>query len=365
MNGMRMLFGDAEFHEGEEYRKFQYRFTCAILLFSVLITAIFQVAVLEGQAQADPSYLNVSRAYLAISVLYYAVLRGRPSRLGPVAWTYAGLSWLLHLSTFLLNTPDELRIVWFVLNLPGVYLVLGSAAGIGFTVLSMAAVVAANGFLDTPYSSTAIVTCLMGMVYLSVFFHAFAARSISFHHAMVEANRKLAEMAARDPLTGLFNARAYYRLCEGALRQSQRSGRPFAMLFVDLDHFKSINDKYGHEAGDTVLRSVAERLQASLRQSDIVGRIGGEEFSVLLPDSDMDGARDLAEKLRLDIEALMPDIGSERLRITASIGVAASRPTLISIAEVQSQADEAMYVAKRQGRNRVTCIGDGTAPGPA
>lgn len=356
MHLQQILFSVDSFGEGEEYRKFQYRLTLSILLFSAAVTAIFHFFVLQGMARSDPTYLTVSRCFLGLSVAYYLLLRGHPERLSFVAWTYAALAWALHLTTFLLNTPDELRIIWFVLNLPGVYLVIGPAAGVVVTILTGVAVVAANPLLAEPYSPSAIVTCLMGLIYLSAFFHAFTAKSISFHHAMVEANRKLGEMADHDPLTGLFNARAYYRLCEMIRQQAHRNGRPFAVLFVDLDHFKSINDRYGHEAGDIVLRAVATCLRRTLRQSDLVGRIGGEEFSILLPDTTLDAARRLAETVREAIEAMMPEVGETRLRVTASIGVAIDHPQLISIAELQHQADEAMYAAKRQGRNRVTCL---------
>ncbi len=218
-----------------------------------------------------------------------------------------------------------------------------------------------NGYLAAPYSGNAIITSAVAIVYISAFFYAFSAKSISFHHSMVEANGKLADMASKDPLTGLFNARAYYSLCDRALKQARRAGTPLSMLFIDLDHFKRINDTHGHEAGDAVLRAVSACLQSGARQSDIIGRIGGEEFSALLPDTDLDGARQLAEKLRQDIEYLMPDIGSLCLPITASIGVAVAKPHQQTIGEVQRQADECMYEAKRAGRNRVSTIEDGAA----
>ncbi|MBF0327354.1 MAG: GGDEF domain-containing protein [Alphaproteobacteria bacterium] len=354
----RLLFGGATFADGGEYQKFQYRFTCAILFFAVVITGLFQIAVLSGPPIYDPTYVMVGRIFLLISALSLGLLRGHPDRMRLIAPTYAVLALGQYVLVLLYNAPDELRVIWFALNLPGVYLILGSRAGIAVTLFSIAIVVGANPYLATPYSPGALITCVLGIAYISAFFHAFSARSISFHHAMVEANRKLADMASKDPLTGLFNARAYYGLCDAALHQAQRSERPFAMLFVDLDHFKSINDRYGHEAGDTVLRSVAVCMEQGVRQSDMVGRIGGEEFSALLPDTDREGAYQLAEKLRSDIEALMPDIGSERLRVTASIGVAVGGPEVRTIAEVQRLADEAMYQAKRQGRNRVTCFED-------
>lgn len=350
-----LLFGRATFAEGEEYKRFQYRFTCSILVFSILITALFHLLIQLGQTYFDPTYLQVSRTYLALSVLHYAVLWGRPWRLPWVAWSYAVFSCLLHASTFFLNSPDELRVIWILLNLPGFYLVLGQRAGIGITLISIVFLILANPHLATPYSDNAVFTFILGLCYLSALFHAFAAKSISFHHAMVEANQKLSEMASRDPLTGLYNARAYYALCDGALRQNGRSHRLFTMLFVDLDHFKSVNDQYGHAAGDLVLKAVAGVLSMVVRQSDMVGRIGGEEFSLLLPDTDQEGAVALAEKIRRKIEALMPDIGDRRLPITASIGVAGGHGET-SFIEVQKQADEAMYAAKKSGRNKVTCL---------
>ncbi len=351
-----LFFGSVVFREGEEFQQFRYRFALAILAFSTVITGLFLLSAHIGATQFDTRYLLIAKPYFLSSLICYLLLRARPSWMTPITVLYAAESLLQFAAVFFLNPSDELRIVWFALNLPGVYLILGQIAGIAVTVVSILFVTIANAHLEQPYSINAIVTICLGMVYISVFFHAFAARSISFHHAMVEANQKLFDMAARDPLTGLYNARAYYALCDNALSQARRSGNYFAMLFVDLDHFKSINDRFGHEAGDAVLKNVAACLGSSVRQSDIVGRIGGEEFSVLLPDTDQEGARQLAEKLRQDIEGLMPDIGEQRLPITASIGVAAGGPQHKTVADVQRQADQAMYVAKRQGRNRVTCL---------
>lgn len=358
---MRALFGDVVFAEGEEYRRFQYRFACAIILCGIAITFLAILSSLTGATQFDGAYLFGARLYLLAGVASFLLLRGRPQRMAVIAPIYAAVSWLQFVMVFFLNPADEMRILWFCLNLPGVYLILGSRAGMGVTVLSVAFIILANPLLDQPYSVNAIATCVLGMAYVSVFFHAFAARSISFHHAMVGANRRLAEMSDRDPLTGLFNARAYYRQAEAARIQAQRAERPLAMLFIDLDHFKRVNDQHGHEAGDRVLKAVARTLQDSLRRSDLVGRIGGEEFSAVLPDTDAEGALRVAESLRRAIEALHPDIGGHRLPVTASIGVAGHRSTDSAIADIQRRADLAMYDAKRQGRNRVTRLDEAGA----
>lgn len=348
------LWSNVEFRDGQELLKFQYRFTCAILAFSFLVTLLFLITTWAGLSSYHQTYLTGGKLFMIDSIISWLLVRGRPNRLMPIAGQFALAALALYAVTFLYNGADELRVIWMVLNLPGVYLVLGRRWGIGVTLSTMIYVVVANPYLDHPYSINALVTMVMSLGYASAFFHAFSARSISFHHAMVEANQRLADLAAKDPLTGLFNARAYYAQCERALEQSRRGDGPLAMLFVDLDHFKSINDRFGHEAGDLVLKSVANCLMSGVRQSDLVGRIGGEEFSVLLPDTGLDGAMQLAEKLRSDIEGLMPDIGSQRLTVTANIGVARRRPGTETIPEIQRHADEAMYEAKRRGRNRVT-----------
>ena len=152
------------------------------------------------------------------------------------------------------------------------------------------------------------------------------------------------------------NDRAYYAATERLIRLSLRTSEPFSVLFVDLDHFKSINDNYGHEAGDAVLKEVAACLAGNARDCDALGRIGGEEFSLFLPNTDLAGAEVVAEKLRAAIEGLAPIAGETRLKVTATIGVARNQPGHQSIADIQRLADQAMYLAKKQGRNRVTCF---------
>jgi len=123
-----------------------------------------------------------------------------------------------------------------------------------------------------------------------------------------------------------------------------------------LDPFKRINDTHGHAAGDEVLRVVAKTLGERLRGSDLLGRIGGEEFSVFLPDTPLQGAVQLAENLRLAVEQCCPDIGSTTLAITASIGVATRSHSAQSMDAIQQYADQAMYEAKKAGRNRVSTL---------
>lgn len=352
----KLVFGSVSFKEGEEYRRFQYRFANVLILFSVIVTGVFILAADMGMANLHPYYLWGGTVYCLVFAGAFLALRRWPAKLPYLAAVCMTMSFVLEAIAFLYNAQDEMRIIWFALSIPATFLIVGTRAGLLLMGVSVIFVTVANGQLAAPYSPSAIVTVVVAILYISAFFWAFQGKSVSFHHAMVEANNKLAVMASCDPLTGLYNARAYYALCENAISQAQRSNQPVVMLFIDLDHFKSINDQYGHEAGDIVLKEVAAALRSGVRTSDAVGRIGGEEFCVLLPGTDLDGGKMLAEKLRMDVEYLMPDIGSQCLRVTASIGVAGGHAQVQSFVEIQKQADQAMYQAKRAGRNRVTCI---------
>jgi len=358
MGFREFLFGATEFPEGAEYRKFQHRFGCVLILFGTSVTAVFILAALTGSATLHPYYLRSGAAYCVLNIVALGLLRADPKRLPWIAAICMTASFLLEAVAFFSNAEDEMRIIWFALSIPAVYLLVGTGYGLFLTVVSIIFIFVGNSFLASPYSPSAVITMAVGICYISAFFMAFSAKSISFHHAMVLANQRLADLASKDPLTGLLNGRTYYALCDHVLQQSRRSGQSFAMIFVDLDHFKKINDTHGHEAGDTVLREAASCLCRTVRNGDLVGRIGGEEFSIMAADTDLDGARTLAEKIRHEIEFLMPDIGGTCLQITASIGVAVSQPDYRTVNDVQRKADEAMYEAKRAGRNRVTCVGE-------
>ena len=168
------------------------------------------------------------------------------------------------------------------------------------------------------------------------------------------ANRRLANAALTDLLTGLPNRRSAMDQLEQAWSAATRSGLPLAVMVIDIDHFKHINDTYGHAAGDTVLREAADTLRASARRQDTVSRIGGEEFLVICPNTDLQAAMQSAERLRTTLEARCIAIGETEKRITASIGVAVREPGTADIDVLVSAADQALYAAKDAGRNR-TC----------
>ena len=168
-----------------------------------------------------------------------------------------------------------------------------------------------------------------------------------------ELEAELFQQASTDSLTGINNRRYFITQAEQELRRSRRFARDMSVMLIDLDHFKAVNDQHGHAVGDAVLQGAVKRALESLRQSDFIGRIGGEEFAVVLPETDITAARDVAERLRLHL-AERPII-AERVAVpsTVSIGLAQLTAQDASIDAVLHRADVALYRAKNAGRNRV------------
>jgi diguanylate cyclase (GGDEF)-like protein/PAS domain S-box-containing protein len=165
---------------------------------------------------------------------------------------------------------------------------------------------------------------------------------------------ELEEMATRDPLTGLFNRREMSRVLEEELERARRYQRPMAVLWVDFDHFKDINDTFGHAAGDSVLRSISRLLLGSVRSVDSIGRFGGEEFVIVLPEMDLEEAQETAERLRRKVAEEPQPLGNDQtVPLTISVGVAVYPDHGQTASTLCAAADKAMYLAKERGRNCV------------
>ena len=164
---------------------------------------------------------------------------------------------------------------------------------------------------------------------------------------------RLEQMATTDHVTGLLNRQAFDILLQQSVNENRRNWQPMAVIMLDIDHFKAVNDKYGHPAGDRIIREVAGTLRAGLRESDIAGRWGGEEFLLLLKGCDGSAAAAIAEKLRLSVaKNIRADVNAPQIRITVSVGVA---PFVAddTAENIIARADQALYRAKREGRDRV------------
>jgi diguanylate cyclase (GGDEF)-like protein/PAS domain S-box-containing protein len=168
-----------------------------------------------------------------------------------------------------------------------------------------------------------------------------------------EVNEALRRSVSYDHLTGLANRRAFLDVAESEMERWSRTHSPLALMVIDADHFKAVNDTYGHPAGDAVLRHLAAGIAAASRTMDFVARFGGEEFVVLLPSTAIEGAEVVARRLLKSVAAQVVEVDGSRIRYTVSAGVAVMEPGMNGLDELMKRADSALYLAKHRGRNRV------------
>ena len=183
-------------------------------------------------------------------------------------------------------------------------------------------------------------------------------------------NQLLAQMALTDKLTDLYNRAYFDTVLENEMARSERSGRPMSLLMIDLDNFKQINDTFGHQVGDSILQMVGRTIKSTCRCADVACRYGGEEFALILPETNASAAFALAERIRRNLLEVTAIAAGERIKVSATIGLSCSRhPDLIDARGLLRQADTALYAGKRNGRNRTETFGwpgreeEGPAPG--
>ena len=174
---------------------------------------------------------------------------------------------------------------------------------------------------------------------------------------LLTQNRILSEVSARDSLTGLYNRWYVMEKIDSEMNRSLRNGSPVSVLMLDIDHFKNINDSFGHTAGDSVLRTFGQVLRDSCRVYDVPGRYGGEEFCIVLPDTRTENTAVVAERIRERLAASRFEVGEQEISVTASIGIAGvdspAGDDLVTSSALVDRADRALYSAKNRGRNRV------------
>jgi diguanylate cyclase (GGDEF)-like protein len=250
------------------------------------------------------------------------------------------------IATVRMSVRDEFgRTTWLALMLPGVLIV----------VLLLLLSVRQALSLQAPQEMHAPATTRLGLMPL----YLFGTALFNFGFMVLLTQRLLLGLrraSRRDSLTGLENRGAIDGTMQHLWAQSSRGAEGFAVLLIDVDHFKRINDAHGHAVGDQVLEHVAAVIAAQARQADSVGRYGGDEFIVVAPQSTLVGAAQVAERLRLAMEAEPIHARASNLRVTLSIGVAASARDDVAVADMLARADRALYMAKAKGRNRVQAI---------
>lgn len=316
-----------------------------------------------------PWLITLFLAGMVRLALFWAYNRSAPQHRTPVRWE--GVYWTTLVFTagawgigaFLLMSRDNLLsqaiTLFFAVGMAGSAISAYSAYR-SMTLVAVALVLLPTTlWLLTEPGNEQRVLALVTLAFASFVVRATrelsdALQSLLRLRRELEIEHRIASKAARtDELTGLNNLRAFKEQADTMFAHTQRYSLPLCALLLDIDHFKQINDTYGHAAGDQVLQVVAQRLKTALREADLCGRLGGEEFAVLLASTDLHEALLIAEKLRLAIQDIVMPMIDATLRVTISIGVARAHEDCPDTTTLLAQADAAMYQAKSSGRNRV------------
>ncbi|MCK4705201.1 MAG: GGDEF domain-containing protein, partial [Gammaproteobacteria bacterium] len=207
--------------------------------------------------------------------------------------------------------------------------------------------------VDGMIMAFALLIFIVFMSNIGLQLHKDAINTLALNYELVVSNEKLEQLTRTDVLTGLNNRRSLFEKGGIILTSAQRYGNSLSVVMLDIDNFKSINDTYGHATGDEVLKAVASTLSQGVRDSDFAGRVGGEEFAVILQETNLTSAQGLIERLRAAVELTNIHIESQDISVTASFGIAQFEADNDDFDKLLSRADVALYQAKEGGRNQV------------
>ncbi len=347
------LYSDFEFKEDEDLLKFKFRMINSILVIVAVSSALFGVLSDLGINDIGPVHSKVDYVYsfLTLSLLFY--LRRSKHNYNTTAHLLLLFSLAAFTSALIFVPQDEFRLIWFYLLVLVAFMLKGTSGGLIYTAASIAVILGVNVFFELQLSATAIVSAILGLVIGSALLRIYTDKIGDYEKTLKEKNIALGILASTDELTGIMNRRIFKKVSERYFDTAQRDRIALTLLLLDLDHFKKVNDTFGHQVGDRLLKSFVEAIKPVLRRSDILARIGGEEFGVLLFKTDAQGAQTLAEKMRKAIEGLSIEHEGEVIQVTTSIGVAQNMRRDNSFDAIFSRADKALYKAKEQGRNRI------------
>lgn len=347
------LYSGFEFGEDEDLLKFQFKMINSILVIVAVFTALFGVLSDLGINDIGPIHSKVDYVYSFLTLMLIFFLRASKKNYKTTANLLLLFSLISFTSALIFVPQDEFRMIWFYLLVFVAYMLNGTQNGILLTIASIAVILTANFFVDLELSQTAINSSVLGLVIGSSLSYIYTNKVTDYENSLQEKNSALGILASTDDLTGIMNKRIFNKVSERYFETVQRDNISLTLLLLDLDHFKKVNDTYGHQVGDKLLIRFVEAIRPNVRKSDILARVGGEEFAILLFKTDAEGAYILAEKIRNDVENLCINCEGKDISITASIGIAQNKRSDRTFNEIYTRSDKALYKAKKQGRNMV------------
>ena len=338
--------------ENELLASFKYKMLTILIVLLVISSVIFSLYYTLGFGVISNNEHYLRYAHAALGLVFFMLLRYNKKSYNFVSYGLV-LSSLFFFSYALIDASNnEIHLLWFVVITVAAFISHGVKLGLITALLSSFILQVMNSSYNLGIDYFVILTLISSLFIISLMLYYFTKKIDAFSRDLSEQNCRLERLASSDALTGIMNRRIFLEIANKYLYQSQRQNENFYFLMLDIDHFKSINDNYGHQAGDKVLVTYSDLIRSILRKNDLYGRLGGEEFGIVVLENSDEDALHVAEKIRLAIESKEHKIDDSVLPVTVSIGVAL-KCQKHTLEDVMHSADEAMYEAKTLGRNKV------------
>ncbi len=360
---IRTLLRLGTLHDLDPEEKHRRLVTIFVLLTGIGVTAFFSLFHFLFERYFIVS-LNLTISGLFIICLL--VLRRR--REGRPVYRIITLLFIVILNMIIIEGRKEISyFLWAFLFPTAVFSALGkrdgSIANLTFFFTSLFGMTAGKPLFESePYSSQILTRYIIAYTAISVITYSYESSQQTLFLYMKREKDRFEKAAKHDPLTKLFNRAALQQRMTEEHQRQKRLGKPFSLILCDIDHFKSLNDTYGHDCGDFILVNLAEVLRGQLRELDCPARWGGEEFLILLADTDQEHCRIVAERIRRQIEGTAFRYGDITLSLTITLGLSTCNSAEENPEEAIKKADQALYAGKRKGRNCVVAGGDPGCP---
>lgn len=350
------LYSGFKFNEDENLLQFKFKMLNFIFI-NVAFFSVF-IGLLSNFGMYDIGSIQTKVIYIYGSVVIFLIFLLRLSKTyyKKIAHFLLIISLLTFTSALVFVPQDEFRIIWFNLLIFVAYILKDTIGGLFYTAASIAIILTLNFFIDLHLSQIALSSSILALIIGSFLSLLYTKEVAAYEKSLKQKNSSLSLLASTDYLTGIMNRRMFHELSKRYFKTAQRDGFGLTFFLLDLDYFKNINDVYGHQAGDRLLKYFVETVENTLRTSDIFARIGGEEFAILVSKTNIDDGYMFAEKIRRKIEGISMEYEGHQISVTASIGMTENYKTDNSFDDIFFRADMALYKAKNEGRNRTYCI---------
>jgi diguanylate cyclase (GGDEF)-like protein len=355
MNIYNFLHSGFKFTGEENLLQFKFKMLNSIFMIVAFFSALFGLLSDLGINDIGPVHSKVNYVYSFLTILLILSLRSSKKNYNLTAHSLLVISLITFTSALIFVPQDEFRMIWFYLLVFVAYMISSKMIGLLCTLASIVIILSVNYFVDLQLSQVAINSGILGLIIGSFLSYIYTDKITNYENSLIQQNSSLSLLASTDYLTGIMNKRMFNEISERYFQTAQKNDLNLTLLLLDLDHFKKVNDTYGHQAGDQLLKRFVKTMESILNKSDIFARIGGEEFAVLLSQMNCDDTYNLAETIRKEIENDFITYEGQDIRVTTSIGISENRETDTEFEDIFSRADMALYQAKHEGRNK-TCF---------